>query len=260
MGERTYGYRAPQERDPRDLKYGVNFVAPAQRPPDEYVFGEQSGWWRPPFDQNGYSTCVFNSGAYIVAMQAFLVPGFREDLYWDSIDPQEAKLVDAVGARQGCDPLQYGCSVHDWAKVAQKIGVRAMLDGKWVRLPIGKYATVSSADDVAMAVWGHNALIHFGITVHNRLEKLTETDDVVEAWDPNDPVEGGHSMAVDGFLPDPERPGKRRLWVRNSWGNWGDAGDCLLGEEALFGGPAGQHDVTGEWLAYMPAMGLVLPD
>ena len=234
---RWYGRRA-DIGDPRDFCFAdaQRHLLSAPIPPT--VDLRTTGCVPPVYDQGALGSCVGNATAAAYAYDQKR-QGRRRS--------KPSRLFVYYGARQieGSVASDSGCEIRDGMKTLANLGaphetlwpykiasfakrpsIRAYWDGeKHQALTYLRVANTPTDTQLAAALAGGFPVV-IGISVFESFESTAvATTGIVPMPSRAEQLLGGHCMYAIGYET---TPSGRVYRVRNSWGVWGDAGDCHI--------------------------------
>jgi len=189
----------------------------------------------PVYDQGHLGSCTANGIGFVFEFDMMkqhlksFMPS-RLFLYYNERDMEGTTGYDAgANIRDGIKSLnkQGICVETEWpydiSKFTDKPSEICYTDAK--KNVSVKYKKIVQSIDQFKAALIEGFPVVFGFTVYQSFESNeVEKTGVVNMPFPNEPILGGHCVAIVGFIQD-----KKQFIVRNSWGsNWGAQGYCYF--------------------------------
>jgi C1A family cysteine protease len=230
---RGLGWR-PDTPDHRDLRFRAT-VPVANLPPNV----DLSTYFPPAWDQGQLGSCTAfgTKGAvwYCRARERLpqidlsaLFTYYNSRVIENSVASDAgAEIRDVVKALAATGAAPESDWPYDVSKFSQKPPDAAYTDA--LQDVVKSYARVDQTADAIRACIASAWPVVFGVTLYESFQSdAVAKTGLVPMPSTSEQVLGGHCMLIVGY-DDPSR----QFQVRNSWGTWGDKGNCWIGYDYL---------------------------
>ncbi len=243
----SYGWR-PDKPDRRDLHYAPPARLALALPPSVDLRSKMP----PVYDQGALGSCTANMGSGM--MHYLMLNGMHvQDNIGEVFTPSRLGGYYDERVIEGTTDYDSGAEIRDMLKVIAQNGLgpedKPGDPSNWpynvsqfTKKPPAAYYThaaqhqglvyarVSQNECVMKGVLAQGLPIGIGFTVYDSFESdYTNSTGIVTMPGGDEGVLGGHAVVIVGYDDKGDVAPIQGCWiVRNSWGNWGDAGYCYF--------------------------------